>query len=182
MDLEHFFKVEEGITLEISVEDEELEDVAVVDGIVDVKEEHRRKIDLAYNAIHVASMDIIQLNVHEQPALPAVVQLPKASTSKVTSHKHMEDHVERVEDQEETDEVMVAGELVFRVSKWYTMLKDTDIRSMKMVISSLILKMMPLPRSKIIKIRKTERNQHRSCLWVCGSILSIKCWFFGFIK
>ena len=91
MDLEHLFKVEEGITLEISVEDEELEDVAVMDGIVDVKEEHRRKIDLAYNVIHAASMDIIQLNVHEQPALPAVVQLPKASTSEVTSHKHAED-------------------------------------------------------------------------------------------
>ena len=42
-----FIQVEEGITLELSVEDEELEDVVVVDGTVDVKEEHRRKIDLA---------------------------------------------------------------------------------------------------------------------------------------
>ena len=182
MDLEHLFKVEEEITQEISVEDEELEDVAVVDGIVDVKEGHRRKVDLAYNAMHVPSMDIIQLNVHEQPALLAVVQLPKASTSEVTSHKHVEDHVECVDDQEEIDEVMVAGEPVSRVSKWYTMLKDTNIRLMKMAILSLILKMMPLLRGKIIKIRKTERNQHGSCLWVYGSILSTKCWFFGFIK
>ena len=182
MDLEHLFKVEEGITLELSVEDEELEDVAVVDGTVDVKEEHRRKIDLASNVIHVANTDIFQLNVPEQPALPAAVQLLKASISEVTSHKHAVDRVEHVEDQEETDEVMVAGELDFRVSKWYTMLKDMNIRSMKMVTSSLILKTMPPPLSKMIKIRKTERNQHRSCLWVCGSILSIKCWFFGFIK
>ena len=181
MDLEYLIKVEEGITLELSVEDEELEDVAVVDGAVDIKEGHRHKIDLASNAIDVASMDITQVNVHEKPALPAAVQLLRVSISEVISHKHAE---ERVEDQEETDEVMVAGEPVSRVSKWYTMLKDTNIRSMKMVISSLIsiLNTMPLPRSKMIKIRKAERNQHRSCLWVCGSILSIKCWFFGFIK
>ena len=108
LDLEHLFKVGDGIPLGISVVDEELEDVAVVDGAVDVKEEHRRKIDLASNAIHVASMDIIQVNVHEQPALPAVMQQLRASTSEVISHKHAEDRVEHVEDQEETDEVMVA--------------------------------------------------------------------------
>ena len=110
MDLEHLFKVEEGITLEIRAEDEELEDVAVVDGTVDVKEEHQHKIDLSYNVIRVDSMDIIQLNVPKQPALPAAVQLLKAPISEVISHNHVE---ERVEDQEETDEVMVAGELVF---------------------------------------------------------------------
>ena len=149
----------------------------MVDGIVDVKEEYRRKLDLAYSVIHVASMDITQVNVHEQPALPAAVQLLKASTSEVISHKHREDH-------EETDEVIVAGEPVSRVSKWYMMPKDTNIRSMMMVTSSLIpiLNMMRPPRRKMIKIQKTERNQHRSCLWVCGSILSIKCWFFGFVK
>ena len=149
----------------------------MVDGAVDVKEEYRRKLDLAYSVIRVASMDIIQVNVHEQPALPVAVQLLKASTSEVISHKHTEDRVEHVEDHEETDEVMVAGEPVSRVSKWYMMPKDTNIRSMMMVILSLIsmLNMMRPPRRKMIKIRKTERNQHRSCLWVCGSILFIKC-------
>ena len=140
---------------------------------MDVREEYRRKLDLAYSVIRVASMDITQVNVHEQPALPAVVQLLKASTSEVTSNKHAEDRVERVEDQDETGEVMVAREPVSRVSMWCMMPMDTNIRSMMMVISSLIsiLNMMRLPRSKMTKIRKTERNQHRSCLWVCGSIL-----------
>ena len=156
----------------------------MVDGAMDVKEECRRKLDLAYSVIRVASMDIIQVNVHEQLALPAVVQLLKASTSKVISHKHVEDHVECVEDHKETDEVMVVGEPVSRVSKWYMMPKDTNIRSMVMVISSLILilNMMRPPHRKMIKNRETERNQHGSCLWVCRSILSIKCWFFGFAK
>ena len=77
----------------------------MVDGTVDVKEEIRRKIDLASNVIHVANMDIFQLNVPEQPALPAAVQLLKASISEVTSHKRAVDRVEYVEDQEETDEV-----------------------------------------------------------------------------
>ena len=79
------------------MEDEELEDVAVVDGAVDVKEEHRCKLDLAYSVIHVASMDITQVNVPEQPTLPAVAQLLKASISEVTLHKHAEDRVEHVE-------------------------------------------------------------------------------------
>ena len=105
-------------------------------------------------------MDITQVNVHEQPALPAAVQLLKASTSEVTLHKHVEDRVERVEDQEEIGEVMVAGEPVSRVSMWCMMLMDMNIKSMMMVISSLIsiLNMMRLPHSKMIKIRKTERN------------------------
>ena len=66
------------------------------------------------------------------------------STSEVISHKHAENRVEHVEDHKETYEVMVAGEPVSRVSRWYMMPKDTNIRSMMMVISSLIsmLKMM----------------------------------------
>ena len=159
------------------MEDEELEDVTVVDGIVYVKEEYRRKLDLAYSVTCIDNMEITQVNVHEQPTLPVVMQQLRASTSEVISHKHTEDRVEHVEDQEETDEVMVVGEFDFWVSRWCMMLRDTNIRLMKMVISSLILilNMMPLPRNKMIKNRKTERNQHRSCLWVCGGILSIKC-------
>ena len=113
LDLEHLFKVGDGIPLEISVVDEELEDVAVVDGAVDVKEEHRRRIDLASNGIHVASMDIIQVNVQEQPALLAVMQQLRASTSEVTSLRHKEVHEELVVDKAETDEVMIAEELGF---------------------------------------------------------------------
>ena len=47
------------------MEDEEQEDVGVVDGAVDVKEEYRCKLDLASSVIRVASMDITQVNVHE---------------------------------------------------------------------------------------------------------------------
>ena len=156
----------------------------MVDGAVDVKEKYQRKLDLASSVLRVASMDITQVNVHEQLALQAVVQLLKASTSKVTLHKHAKDRMERMEDQEETGEVMVAGEPVSRVSMWCMMPMDTNIRSMMMVISSLIsiLNIVRLPRSKMTKIRKTERNQYRSCLWVCGSILSIKCWFLGLLS
>ena len=64
LDLEHLFKVEDGITLEISVVDEELVDVAAVDGAVDVKLlEHRHSRNLAYNATIVANMDIMLVNV-----------------------------------------------------------------------------------------------------------------------
>ena len=148
----------------------------MVDGAVGVKEDHRRRIDLAYNVIHVASMDITPVNVQEQLVLPAAVQLLRASISEVISHRHAVDRVEHVEEQEETDEEMAAGEPISRVSMWYMMPKDTNIRSMMMVTSSLIsiLKMLQIPRSKTKKTRKTEWNQYRSCLWVCGSILSIK--------
>ena len=82
-------------------------------------------------------MDITHVNVHEQPTLPAAVQLLKASTSEVTSNKHVEDCVERVEDQEEIGEVMVVGEPISRVSMWCMMPMDTNIRSITVVISSL---------------------------------------------
>ena len=50
LDLEHLFKVGDGIPLEISVVDEELVDVTAVDGAVDVKVvEHRHNRNLEYN-------------------------------------------------------------------------------------------------------------------------------------
>ena len=177
MDLEFLDKIEEGTTLEISAEDEAQEDVAAVDGTVDVKEEYPHKDGLEYSVIHVDNMGIIQLNAHDQPVLLEVTHQLKVLIKGVTSHRHVVDHVVHVVDLEETGEEMVEGELVFRVSRWFMMKKDTNIRSMMMVTSSLISiqKTMPPPRNKMNKTRETRRNQHRSCLWVCGSILSIEC-------
>ena len=77
-DLEHLFKVVEGILLEISAAEELLEDDAAADGAVVVKEEIRCKQELAYSAILAASMDIILVNVHEDQAVPPAVEQRKA--------------------------------------------------------------------------------------------------------
>ena len=97
------------------------------------------------------------------------------------SHKHAEVHEELVVDEVETDEV---EELSFQVSMSYMTLKAMNTRLMMMVTSSWIVTWTRklLPRSKLIKNRETEWNQHRSCRWDCGSILSIECWFPGSVK
>ena len=77
-DLEHLFKVVEEILLEISAAEELLEDDAAADGAVVVKEEIQRRRELAYSAILAASMDITQVNVHEDQAVPPVVEQRKA--------------------------------------------------------------------------------------------------------
>ena len=180
LDLEHLFKVRDGILLEISVVD-----VVAADGAVDVKVvEHRQSRNLEYNATIVANMDIMLVNVLKEPVVPAAAEQHKVSISEVILLRHKEVHEELVVDKAETDEVMTAEELGFQVSMSCTTLKAMNTRLMMMETSSWIVTWtrMLLPRHKMTKTRETERNQHRSCLWVCGSILSIKCWFFGFIK
>ena len=84
-----------------------------------------------------------------------------------------------MEEIEETDEAVATGEPVSRVSMLSLMLKAMNTQWMRMVISpwiSLTKRMLSL-RSKINKIRKTEKGQYRSCQWVCGGTLSIKYWF-----
>ena len=80
-----------------------------------------------------------------------------------------------MEEIEETDEAVATGEPVSRVSMLSMMLKAMNTQWMRMVISpwtSLTKRMLPL-RSKINKIRKTEKDQYRSCQWVCGGTLFI---------
>ena len=89
-----------------------------------------------------------------------------------------------MEEIEETDEAVATGEPVSRVSMLSMMLKATNIQLTRMEISfwnSLRRRMLPL-RSKINKIRETEKDQYRSCQWVCGGTLSIKYWFSRVIK
>ena len=84
-----------------------------------------------------------------------------------------------MEEIEETVEAVATGELVSQVSILSMMLKATNAPLTRMEItfwSSLKRRMLPL-RSKINKIRKTEKDQYRSCQWVCGGTLSIKYWF-----
>ena len=84
-----------------------------------------------------------------------------------------------MEEIEQTDEAVAIGEPVFQVSMLSMMLKTMNTQWMRMVISpwiSLTKRMLPLC-NKINKIRKTEKNQYRSCQWVCGGTLSIKYWF-----
>ena len=185
LDLEHLFTVGDGITLEISVVDKELVDVAAVDGAVDVKVvEHRHSRNLAYNATIVVNMDIMLINVLKEPVVPAAAEQHKVSISEVISLRHEEVHEELVVDKAETDEVMDAEELGFQVSMSCMTLKAMNTRLMMMETSSWIVTWtrMLLPRSKMIKARETERNQHRSCQWVCGSVLSIECWFPGSVE
>ena len=81
-----------------------------------------------------------------------------------------------MEEIEETDEVVATREPVSRVSMLSIMLKAMNTQWMRMVISpwtSLTRRMLPL-RSKTNKIRKTEKDQYRSCQWVYGGTLSIE--------
>ena len=89
-----------------------------------------------------------------------------------------------MEEIEETDEAVATGEPVSRVSMLSMMLKAISILLTRVEISfwnSLRRRMLPL-HSKINKIRKTEKDQYRSCQWVCGGTLSIKYWFSRVIK
>ena len=140
LDLEHLFKVGDGIPLEISVVDEELVDVAEADGAVDVKVvEHRHSRNLAYNATIVANMDIMLVNVLKEPVVPAAAEQHKVSTSEVISLRHEEVHEELVVDKAETDEVMDAEELDFQVSMSCMTLKAMNTRLMMMETSCWIV-------------------------------------------
>ena len=185
LDLEHMFKFGDGIPLQISVVDEELVDVAAADGAVDVKVvEHRHSRNLEYNATIVANMDIILVSVLKEPVVLAAAEQHKVSISEVILLRHEEIHEELVVDKAETDEVMDSEELGFQVSMSCMTLKAMNTRLMMMETSSWIVTLtrMLLPRSKMTKTRETERNQHRSCQWVCGSVLSIECWFPGSVE
>ena len=185
LDLEHLFKVGDGITLEISMVDKELVDIAAADGAVDVKVvEHRHNRNLAYNVTIVANMDIMLVNVLKEPVVPAASEQHKVSISEVILLRHKEVHMELVVDKVETDEIMDAEELGFQVSMSCMMLKAMNTRLMMMETSSWIVTWtrMLLPRSKMTKARETERNPHRSYQWVCGSDLSIECWFPGLVE
>ena len=93
LDLEHLFKVGDGIPLEIRVVDEELVDVAAADGAVNIKVvEHRHSRNLAYNATIVANMGIILVNVLKEPVVLAAAEQHKVSISEVISLRHEEVH------------------------------------------------------------------------------------------
>ena len=84
-----------------------------------------------------------------------------------------------MEEIEETDEAVATGEPISRASMLSMMLKATNIQLTRMEISfwNLLRRRMLPFRSKINKLRKTEKDQYRSCQWVCGDTLSIKYWF-----
>ena len=120
----------------------------------------------------------------KKPVVLVVAEQYRVSISKGILLRHEEVHEEAVVDKAETDEAMAIEELGFQVPIMCTPLKAMNTRLMMMETSSWIVTWtrMLLPRSKMTKTRETEWNQHRSCQWVCGSVLSIECWFPGSVE
>ena len=111
---DHLHKVVVEEMLEIPNEgDVDMEDDAEADGSVVVKEDSSmlHRPELVHSVLAVASMDITHRNVRSEPVDPAVAILPSLSTSAVILRRF----VVNVEEQEETAEVVVAGEPVSRV-------------------------------------------------------------------
>lgn len=122
---EYLLRAGEEPTLVItSVEDEEIEDVAVADGAVDVKiEEHPLSPEMAYNAIIVASMDTMLDSVYEYQAVLGIMELLKVSFSEAISIRHEGTEREPEVEEEGIVEAVAMGGSDFRASMFSIMKK-----------------------------------------------------------